>query len=114
MDISYLRQKCMLLECFLAQLLFELHTPSLLLTFVGVSKARGGGLILNTTRFFLYYFISLYYTYKSLSHLYYLTILTSTILYSDQEMILGIALDIRTTGREMIVMCVIVFYCCLA
>ncbi len=32
----------MLLERFLAQLLFELHTPSLLLTFVGVSKASGG------------------------------------------------------------------------
>ncbi len=30
----------MLLERFLAQLLFDLHTPSLLLTFVGVSKAR--------------------------------------------------------------------------
>ncbi len=31
----------MLLERFLAQLLFELHTPSLLLAFVGISKARG-------------------------------------------------------------------------
>lgn len=39
LDADYLQTKCMLLERFLAQLLFEVPTPSLLLTFVGAQAS---------------------------------------------------------------------------
>lgn len=35
LDANYLKSKCNLLEKFLAQLLFEVASPSLLLSFVG-------------------------------------------------------------------------------
>lgn len=38
LEANYLKTKCRLLEKFLAQLLFEVHTPSLLMTFVGAQQ----------------------------------------------------------------------------
>ncbi|CAN0447167.1 unnamed protein product [Laminaria digitata] len=38
LEANYLKNKCMLLEKFLAQLLFAVPTPSVLLTFVGAQQ----------------------------------------------------------------------------
>lgn len=42
LEANYLKTKCMLLEKFMAQLLFEVPTPSLLLTFVGAHQPDFG------------------------------------------------------------------------